>query len=96
MQTQTSASTRVLEVSHFRRPSPCGLRPECNAITVAVKSPEDKKRPPKNITRTSISDGEQDKMRGSKDAMALSQNGGLGQKGSALRTEEERRGKSVA
>ena len=49
MQTQTSASTRVLEVSHFRRPSACGLRPECSAITVAVKSPEDKKRTPKKI-----------------------------------------------
>merc|ERR1712078_161026 len=46
MQTQTSASTGVLEVSHFRRPSPCGLRPECNAITVAIKSPVDKQRTP--------------------------------------------------
>ena len=41
---------------------PCGLRPDCNAVTVAVESPEEKKRTKKNnITRTSTSDGEHDK-----------------------------------
>ena len=40
---------------------PCGLRPDCNAVTVAIESPEEKKRTTKN-TSTSISDGEQDKI----------------------------------
>ena len=27
---------------------PCGLRPDCNAVTVAVESPEEKKKTKKN------------------------------------------------
>ena len=43
---------------------PCGLRPDCNAVTVAVESPEEKKEDKKNnnITRTSTSNGKQDKI----------------------------------
>ena len=42
---------------------PCGLRPDCNAVTVAVESPEEKKRTKtKNITKTSTSNGKQDKI----------------------------------
>ena len=40
---------------------PCGLRPDCNAVTVAVEEPEGKQRT-KKMSRTSISDGEQDKI----------------------------------
>ena len=37
---------------------PCGLRPDCNAVTVAVESPEEKRRTTNNsITRTSTSGG---------------------------------------
>ena len=28
---------------------PCGLRPDCNAVTVAVEAPEGKKRTNKNV-----------------------------------------------
>ena len=41
----------------------CGLRPDCNAVTVAVQSPEEKKRTKKTTTfqEQETSDGEQDK-----------------------------------
>ena len=30
---------------------PCGLRPDCNAVTVAVESPEEKKRTKKTLRK---------------------------------------------
>ena len=35
---------------------PCGLRPDCNAVTVAIESPEEEKEDKKK-TRTSTSNG---------------------------------------
>ena len=40
---------------------PCGLRPDCNAVTVAVEAPEGTNVKTKS-GRTSISDGEQDRI----------------------------------
>ena len=40
---------------------PCGLRPDCNDVTVAVESPEEEKEDKKK-TRTSTSNGKHDKI----------------------------------
>ena len=40
---------------------PCGLRPDSDAVTVAIESPEEEKEDKKK-TRTSTSNGKQDKI----------------------------------